>query len=60
MNMIWPNVGFIFRHDKEELVLFFSGNVAEGIINGQNTKGLLEDNRGNQLEQGKKRYANTS
>jgi len=52
------NIGFIFRRGGDELVLFFrGGGVAEGTFNGQHTGGLLEDERGKQLEEWKRHYA---
>jgi hypothetical protein len=52
------NVGFVFRQDKNELVLFFSaGGLANGTFNGEHTGGLLEEKRGEQFEQWKQRYA---
>ena len=52
------NIGFIIRRGGDELVLFFrGGGVAEGTFNGQHTGGLLEDERGKQLEEWKRHYA---
>ena len=52
-----PDVGFVFRHDKSEVVLFFDGPTAEGTVNGRNIKDLLDAKRQPQFEEWKRRYA---
>ena len=52
-----PDVGFVFRHGRDEVVLFFCATATEGTINGQNTKGLLDRKRHEQFEEWKRRYA---
>ena len=53
------NVGFVFRREKDELVLFFTlGWRAECIMpNGEHLAGSLEEKPNNKLEAWKKRYA---
>lgn len=52
-----PNVGLIFRKNDEEIVLFFdSWPVAEGTVNGENTRGLLSNGK-KRFEAWKRRYA---
>src|SRR5437763_8550274 len=36
-----PDVGFVFRHGKSKVVLFFDGPTAEGTANGRNSNDLL-------------------
>ena len=52
-----PSVGFVFRSDDKELVLFFTDTIAEGTYNGERTSGLLDHTRDKQFERWKKRYA---
>jgi hypothetical protein len=51
-----PDVGFVFRHGENEVVLFFHGPVAEGTVNGRNIKDLLDAKRQPPFEQWKRRY----
>jgi hypothetical protein len=57
------NIGLIFRHGRDELILFFSaGGVVTGAYNGQHTSGTLDDGvkeeEANQkIENWKRRYA---
>ena len=58
------NMGLLFRRGQNELVLFFSASFTsssagfvEGTINGQRTKGMLEDRPGKRMEQWTRRYA---
>jgi hypothetical protein len=51
------DIGLVFRHQENELVLFFDGTLVEGTFNGQDTNGLFDDRRAKKLEQWKRRYA---
>lgn len=51
------DIGFVFKKGQEEVILFFSGSVGEGTVNGESTKGMVDDKRADQLERWKKRYA---
>jgi hypothetical protein len=57
--LVFPahDVGFVFRHGKNEVVLFFCVDIAEGTVNGRNIKDLLEAKRQPQFEEWKRRYA---
>jgi hypothetical protein len=52
-----PDVGFIFRRDKSEVVLFFCTVTAEGTVSGRHTAGMLDRKRYSQFEEWKRRYA---
>src|ERR1700719_1393362 len=52
------NVGFVFRHGKDELVLFCTlGWKIEATLNGEHTGGSLEERPSQRMEQWKKQYA---
>jgi hypothetical protein len=51
------DVGLLFRHQKNELVLFFCGGVVKGTFNGEETFGLFHEKRAKTLEEWKRRYA---
>jgi hypothetical protein len=52
------NIGFLFRHGSDELVLFFSsGGAVEATLNGENTGGSLEDRASVEMEKWKNQYA---
>jgi hypothetical protein len=54
------NVGFVFRRDKNELVLFFSGEgYAEGSFNGEYVADPLEYEPGKKFVEWTRRYAQT-
>ena len=52
-----PEIGFVFQHGRDELVLFFSGTTVEGTLNGKFTSGMLEAKRDDQFHEWKRRYA---
>jgi hypothetical protein len=51
------DIGFVFRHGRDEVVLFFADDTLQGTLNGKNTSGLLDGKRHEQFEAWKRRYA---
>ena len=53
------DIGLLFRHQKDELVLFFYGGLVHGTFNGEETAGLygFNEKREKRLEEWKHRYA---
>lgn len=53
-----PNVGFVFRARKSELVLFGTfGPIIVGTLNGEHIQGMLDEGAAQELEMWKKTYA---
>lgn len=52
-----PDIGIVFRGNRNEVVLFFCGPLVRGTVDGKNTEGLLDFKRQQEFEQWKRRFA---
>jgi hypothetical protein len=52
-----PDIGFLFRSDKEDLVIFFTGGMADGRFRGEPLSGLLDGSAASDLRAWRQRFA---
>src|SRR5262249_34465844 len=57
--LVFPSndIGFVFRRDKSEVVLFFSADTVEATVDGKFTSGMLNAKPSKKFDEWKRRYA---